>query len=573
MAAGRRDSHHRQYGAAERVWQFFATWVVGYYYLIWLGLRLKLSAIAQAMLQLVRIIKFAGVGITVAIIGYGLLYTLVSVIGLPPGVAYLIDAAVSVELNFLGSRYITWRDRRGQAGFWRSWAYFHGARGITFGINQGLFNLQTWLFARWPAFFDFTYRDFNYGYLLANTACIIVSTSFNYTANDEFVFAKRKSGIDDYPTARLSRPEVRVVIPCRNSPVGRTVEAVLNQDYIKANMARVQIILVGSPDDTSWDDLPQDIHLLRGYHDRLIRIVEVRVHSPGRDSNAKRDIGLRLALQGLVRARKRLIWFLDADVEPPPHELSLIIDRTLHEGYAIVAGTVPSREEERTRFWPLFIDTVGGKTPYWPHAYTLTLKNLGLNKMPVTANLAFQAEVALAVGGPAVEFTNSYEDYEWLLRMLMAGYHILCDPALAAPREHRVGFRRLLGEYVRSGLGSMDFILRHVYNLFRTWQLLRMNAIPWVLALVIAASIVVPAATLVLGIALVLSRILGTLLRARRLYAIVYPFIGFFFAACHVFGNCRRLYRRGRKAPLRPHVGMPKEYSYHIRSRREGPPS
>jgi hypothetical protein len=119
----------------------------------------------------------------------------------------------------------------------------------------------------------------------------------------------------------------------------------------------------------------------------------------------------------------------------------------------------------------------------------------------------------------------------------------------------------------------MDFILRHVYNLFRTWQLLRMNAIPWVLALVIAASIVVPAATLVLGIALVLSRILGTLLRARRLYAIVYPFIGFFFAACHVFGNCRRLYRRGRKAPLRPHVGMPKEYSYHIRSRREGPPS
>lgn len=542
---------HRRYGPVGKTLRFFAAWVVGYCYLVGLAIRVRAREIAQALAQLLRIVKFASVGIAVAAIGFGLLFLLVDGVGLSKTTSYLIEAAVSVELNFLGSRYITWRDRRKQSGFWRSWAFFHGARGITFGLNQGLFNLQILIFSTWPEFFAFSFLGFDYGYLLANTACIVVSASFNYAANDEYTFAgKQVKGLASTETAHISKPTVSVIIPCKNSSVGDTVHAVLNQDYYKAFPDRVEIILAGSPDDSSW------LEVMREARKGLVRVIEVPVIiTPGRDANAKREAGLQ-ASRGYIK------WYLDADVQPPSHCLSLIVDRIIDKGFPVVAGPVPSLESDRKRFWPLFIDTVGGKTPRWIVPYVLTMKNLGLYKFPVTANVAFTVDVVRAVGGPAVEFTNSYEDYEWMLRMLQGGYPIMCDPALSAPREHRVGFKRLRGEYVRSGRGCADFMVKHFRNLFTTWRLMTMNAIPLGIAAVVALAYFRPAETLVLGCAYILSRMLGDLVRAKRPVALVFPFIGWFYTICFVYGNCWRFFTRGLRPPVPPKIGRPREQDY-----------
>lgn len=554
---------HRRYTRLERLLQFVAAWPIGYGYIVYLGVTQRLRDVTRALLQFLRLLKFAGVGIGVAVIGYGVLYLMVNVQGLPSWTAYLIEGGLSVELNFLGSRYITWRDRRKRTRFWHTWTQFHVARGVTFGINQGLFNAQVWLFRNWPELFDFTSHGFYYGYMLANTACIVVSASFNYAANDQYVFAGSAVIPSQAPTVEMRRPRVCVVIPCKNNPeLGRTVNAILHQAYFTVGQDRVQIVLVGNENEKSWDGVRVPVEL-EAWAEQSLHFLETTVHfSPGRDANIKRLRGLVCAVMVLKDAQGHawlrdddIVWCLDADVESGPDLLLHIINRISVQGYDIVGGPVPSRAHEQNRFWPLFIDTVGGKTPNWPHSYVLTIDNLGLNKMPVTANIAMRAGVVRAVGYPAEDFTNSFEDYEWFFRMLLKLYKILCDPALAAPREHLVGFQKLAKEYVRSGRGSRDYIVRHRdNNLFRTWQLFRLNAVPISLALLVMGLIKESAATLVLGSALVLSRMLGTLLRARRPAGLVYPFVTGIFAACAVYGNVWGFFRHGLSRQRGPHV-------------------
>lgn len=546
----------RRLTRADRVKRALFTLPVGYYHIFILFITQRLRDVGLAYLQVLRVLKFAAVGIIVAIYGYVVLYALTEVWHVPTGIAFLVEGASSVELSFLGSRYITWRDRRRTTRFWKTLRRYNSLRGVTFAINQGLFNLQIWLFQTWPGFFDFTLHGWYYGNYLANTACIIVSLSFNYTANDEWVFAEEAATAEEVsektevismaPTAY--RPKVAVIIPCKDNDLGPTVEAILGQTYVRANPGKVRIILVGNQQEKSWATVRVRNPELR----RLLRFVEIQVHySPGRDANAKRLRGLMYALPNLDD--DDIVWYLDADVEPPRDLLWRIVYRLSKE--SVVAGTVPSVAREQSGFWQRFIDTAGGKTPYWPHAYRLTSDNLGLNKMPVTANIAVRAAVVRAVGGPEEDFTNSFEDYEWVFRMLRAGFTILCDPALRAPREHRTGFRRLRREYVRSGWGSADYIIWHVvYNLYRVWQLNRLMGVLFGMVVLIVGVNVALAVTLVLGCATVLSRILGTTVRAKVWYAPVFPFLAFFFALCTVYGNASRFYEQGRKRQLPPLV-------------------
>jgi len=188
-----RTNRHRRrrLTRVDRVKRRLFTLPVGYYHISILFFTQRLRDVGLAYLQVLRVLKFAAVGIAVAIYGYVVLYWLTEVWPVPTGIAFLVEGASSVELSFLGSRYITWRDRRHNTRFWKTLRRYNSLRGVTFGINQCLFNLQVWLFQTWPGFFAFTLHGWNYGNYLANTACIIVSLSFNYTANDEWVFAER----------------------------------------------------------------------------------------------------------------------------------------------------------------------------------------------------------------------------------------------------------------------------------------------------------------------------------------------------------------------------------------------
>jgi putative flippase GtrA len=127
-----------------------------------------------------RFIKFACVGGSVMLTAMGLLYLLVDVIGLPPTLAYVIQAVVAINLNFSLNYLITWSDRRAGRGNWRrflrSWLAFLSTRLITIPLNTILF----------------TVLDLLMHYLIANIFTVIVVTIFNFVVNDKFVFTVGK---------------------------------------------------------------------------------------------------------------------------------------------------------------------------------------------------------------------------------------------------------------------------------------------------------------------------------------------------------------------------------------------
>ncbi len=124
-----------------------------------------------------RPLTFGAVGITSMLVGsYGTLFACVELLGINPVLAYAFQAVVAIELNFLLNHLITWRDRpaRGRA-LWQRWLKFNGTRFlVTVPLNQVLFTLLVGVFGA--------------GYLVANTACIIVTTVFNYVVGEKYVF-------------------------------------------------------------------------------------------------------------------------------------------------------------------------------------------------------------------------------------------------------------------------------------------------------------------------------------------------------------------------------------------------
>jgi cellulose synthase/poly-beta-1,6-N-acetylglucosamine synthase-like glycosyltransferase len=88
--------------------------------------------------------SFLLVGLAVAVVGHLMLSLLIAV-GFATALANLAQLAVTLQLNFLGNRRLTWRSRiRGPgagagAGFWSRWRRFHLARGAGALVCAGLF--------------------------------------------------------------------------------------------------------------------------------------------------------------------------------------------------------------------------------------------------------------------------------------------------------------------------------------------------------------------------------------------------------------------------------------------------
>lgn len=118
-----------------------------------------------------RTVSFAAVGLGVMALGYALLFVLVTLLGCSAHVAYFIQALVSVELNFVLNRRLTWGDRRGDAR--REWLRFHASRVVTIPLNQALFSLLTVI---------------GLNYVLANTVCLAFTFAVNYAVSHFWVF-------------------------------------------------------------------------------------------------------------------------------------------------------------------------------------------------------------------------------------------------------------------------------------------------------------------------------------------------------------------------------------------------
>jgi len=353
--------------------------------------------------------------------------------------SFVIQGVVSVQLSYVLNRYWTWRSE--QTAFWHGWRRFNGQKVVTILANLVLYVVLLRL---------------GINYLAANVATTFVFTAVNYAATHLWVFRPgrparpttgpaARSARDPFPAGRTADARtVSVVVPCRGNErtILATVDSLLAQDY----PGLAEVILVGSVGDTTWQ-------ALRDVTDPRLMILE-REQTPDRDSNAKRDLGLR-------RARGDVLALADSDIVMRPDWLSRGLSLLAASGAQCVTGGMASIHDG---FLGRFVDgtRMAAKTPRVPRTYMVTRENFGRHgrKPPVTANAIFTRE--LYQHCPVdVTWGLGYEDYEWFWRMAAAGYRILFSSELCGRHHHRRSLRLLCWEYRRSGDGCAQFVRRH----------------------------------------------------------------------------------------------------------------
>ena len=156
-----------------------------------------------------------------------------------PALSYAVQAVVSVWTSFLLNRWLTWRDRN--LSFWLAFARFNVQKTVTIALNLALYTGLLRL---------------GVNYLAANVLLTAAFTIVNYVAGDRLVFipGRTQVTVPEAPvlataTQERAKPDVSVVIPCRgNASRSAAVQSLLEQDY----PGLAEIILVGSPEDTTW---------------------------------------------------------------------------------------------------------------------------------------------------------------------------------------------------------------------------------------------------------------------------------------------------------------------------------
>lgn len=480
-----------------------------------------------------RKLIFGSVGIFVMLVGYVTLFACVHWLHLIPAVAYVVQAFVAVELNFVLNYTITWRDR--EKSLWKSWIKFHLPRLATIPLNQALFSALV-------------YTGVNY--LVANALCIIFTMVFNYTVADRFVFGKSKASAEDpsddvvvpgkvlnespsdsiktpLPELPVFAPHISVAIctKANKGSIAQTVRALVNQHYPHP----IEIIVVGDTNDSAWGYLEE-------FGERIRRI-GVNVDSPGRDSNMKRSIGLQHA--SIISS---VLSVIDDDVIPEPTwalEVSSMLGGVVHA----VAGPVVGLGDS---FWSRYIDKnpVATKTPRIANEFLLNPHTLKREKFPVTANFAITRELYEAVGGPNPAFTNSYEDYSWMSWMIQNGYGIYCTPRLNCKRYHREGLKPLIREYLRSGKGCADLVATYKDCTFARRRVKQLRLFYTLVGTGVTFAVLSPVVVGVIVASATVALAAKSIQATRRVQGAVYPFISLLLGMMFIIGFSRRLLAR-----------------------------
>lgn len=519
-----------------------------------------------------KLLSFASIGTFVMAIGLGVMFYGTEVAHLSENAAYAIQAFVSIELNFLLNYKFTW-GKKGKTKeelalrekFGPALVKFHLTKLFTVPLNQVLFGLMM-LYPAMP-------------WIAAYVICVAITSTLMYVAADEIVFRRGRwpkprdlwpfgrkkahvviqtdaastinpSVIDaDETSGSLGKltfteenaPWFSVVIPTKNGgqEVAETARALLNQDY----PGKIEVIVVADPDDPVREHLAPLL-------DR-VKLYEAHIVSPGRDSNTKRDIGLHEA-----HPASTILAVMDADVIPEPDWASTVA-KLIQDGADAAAGPVSGLGDS---FWCRYIDKVpvGRKMPDNVDAdFVLDSKTIARRKPMVTANFALSRKAYELAGGPNRSFTNSYEDYEWMSRMVQRGLRITCTKSLACQRYHREGLKALKGEYLRSGKGCADHVYTHFRGCGFARKRMRQLVVFYLMFGAIGAALVFALlATLAAGVALTLALVAHSFWKVRRPEALVYPLITLLLGWMFIRGFTGGLFHRyiGQKALVQPTV-------------------
>ncbi|MBV9212715.1 MAG: glycosyltransferase [Actinobacteria bacterium] len=328
-------------------------------------------------------------------------------------------------------------------------------------------------------------------------------------------------------------PDASVIIPVKNSEatIRGTVLSLLRQEYD----GNVEVILVGDFDDSSWEPIGDLLALAH------VQKIEVAVSTPGRDANAKRNVGA-------LAARGDVIVLTDSDMILPSDWLSKGL-RLIDLGWDCVAGPMTSAADG---YWAEYVDKneLGSKTPRMAGAesarpangYVLTAENYGREglKPPITANLFMTRELVETVGEFDQDFVYAYEDYEYLRRVADAGYAMLCTNELVAGHYHRQGFKALLKEYRGAGRGTGDYVIKYPYCPFARLRLRQLIAC-YVLAVVSGVSYALTPWSVVIAVVAAVMVSLLSAIKVRALVAATYPTVTLILGTAYVIGFTRRI--------------------------------
>lgn len=499
-----------------------------------------------------RFLLFSAIGGFVFLLGFGLQAWMTSVLHISAVLSYLAQAVLSIETSFMLNRWLTWRDR--DTPFLTAFVRFNAQKTVTVALNLALYGGLLWL---------------GMNYLVANVVLTALFTVINFVAGDRFVFVPADSRLarkgvqaeaaagavalatpDEGPAAPNlapdARPLVSIVIPCRNNEqtIGPAVRSLLAQDYPGLN----QIILIGSPGDSTWDGLA-------GINDRRLVTLEIQAPPGVRDANYKRNSGIK-------GASGDLIALVDSDIVLPPDWMSRAVAALKSSGAHCVAGGMKSIHDT---YWGRYTDStrVGAKTPRIAASYSVTKDTFGASgrKPPITANTLFTREMYAGCPIDPSWSHGSYEDYEWFWRVVSAGYRVqVCDD-LFGWHHHRRGMRPLIKEYLRSSRGCAYFVRAHMDSPLSKLRMKQAIGLPLFALAALAAAI----AAVVAGYAALLAMVVlaicvgiatDQVVQSRRLESLAYPVTGLTLGVVFTTGLITHLIRARGVKPV-PAVRQP----------------
>jgi glycosyltransferase XagB len=151
-------------------------------------LDLRFGQILRVADQAPKFVQFGIIGGSVFAFGTALLFVLVEALGWSPLLANALQLAVTLWLNYILNRKITWRERTVDR---LAAAKFFVSRGATTLLNYGLF---AWLINLQLSFNAFgQHVALSVNYLVANILALIIVMLINYVSSDRWAFAQASS--------------------------------------------------------------------------------------------------------------------------------------------------------------------------------------------------------------------------------------------------------------------------------------------------------------------------------------------------------------------------------------------
>lgn len=242
-------------------------------------------------------------------------------------------------------------------------------------------------------------------------------------------------------------PLVSVVVPLRNSGqyVNTLLASLLGQDY-----PNYEVVLVGSPQDSTWDAIRQEYG-----SDPRLHIVEATIPAThvGRDSNIKRNWGAQ-------SSGGEVLAFTDAKIRHQKNWISQGVYFLGREDVGAVAGIMLSTEEDMDSFMAMFADSALIKrNPDFGNGHVLTADNFASREsLPITACWMMTREAFELMDGFDETFTISYEDYSAAWRYCGNGGTFYCSNEWRVYHKHRTQFKQMMLEFQRSARGAAQLL-------------------------------------------------------------------------------------------------------------------